>query len=563
VSARPVAAIALLCLLACAAPAAAVVAPGRVTFPIGPTATHDGVDALGLSDGVALPGGGVVLAGIDRSHRIVLAQLHADGSLDPAFGTGGIAHVGAPSFVAQFLQVLRPPDGRLLIVAALPPAGKYELARMVVVALSAGGALDPTFGDGGVATPGVQWGCANCSPAALAPDGSIVLTGSTGQVPPAIEHDPSVVPDFHWVAARLTPTGGLDAGFGQQGIAALPGTNAMGYATASVPGGTVAVLGRDVNGPKLARLTVAGALDPAFAGGAPVALSGAFPWWFGLRGRADGSVDALGSAPGSAQLVRYTASGGLDPAFGTVGVVSLTAGNGPATLLAAPDGADVVAGPASIGNPLETPQLGAARVSAAGVVASVANVAIPFGGGQATAFAVHRAPFVTSLQQNGFFPGRPVARADGSLVLPGAIAVVQYTGEGAGYGIDQAAVAAVTPAFALDPSFGGPARLATVSVHVARQRATSAADVRLLRVAVSARTSGPGLCRLRVNVGRRVIAHSTAPVFAAGPQRLRALLTTVGRRYLRHAHRVPVTVTATFRDLVGAQATARATGTLR
>jgi hypothetical protein len=52
-------------------------------------------------------------------------------------------------------------------------------------------------------------------------------------------------------------------------------------------------------------------------------------------------------------------------------------------------------------------------------------------------------------------------------------------------------------------------------------------------------------------------------VFAAGQQRLRALLTTVGRRYLRHAHRVPVTVTATFRDLVGAQATARATGTLR
>jgi hypothetical protein len=372
------------------------------------------------------------------------------------------------------------------------------------------------------------------------------------------------VPDFHWVAARLTPTGSLDTGFGQQGIAALPGTNGMGYASASVPGGAVAVLGRDVSGPKLARLTAAGALDPAFAGGAPVPLSGAFPFWFGLRGRADGSVDALGTAPGSAQLARYTASGDLDPAFGTAGLVSLIrAGNGPAELLRAPDGGDIVAGPESIGNPAQTPRLIAARVSPAGIVASVANVAIPFGGGQASVFAVHRAPLVTSLRQTGFFPGRALARADGSLVLPGATAVVQYTGEGAGYEIDQAAVAAVTPAFVLDPSFGGPARPATVSVHVARQRATSATDVRLLRVAVSVRTPGPGLCRLRVKVGRRVIAHSTAPVFAAGQQRLRALLTTVGRRYLRHAHRVPVTVTATFRDLVGAQATARATGTLR
>jgi hypothetical protein len=190
-------------------------------------------------------------------------------------------------------------------------------------------------------------------------------------------------------------------------------------------------------------------------------------------------------------------------------------------------------------------------------------VAIPFGGGLATVFTVHRAPTVTSLTQTGFFPGRAFARADGSIVLPGAIGVVQYTGEGAGYEIDQAAVAAVTTGFALDGSFGGAARPAVISVRVPRQRATSAVNVHLLRIVISARTSGPGLCRLRVKAGHRVIAHSTAAVFTAGPQRLPALLTRTGRLYLRHAHRIPVTVTATFRDLVGARASARATGTLR
>ena len=81
---------------------------------------------------------------------------------------------------------------------------------------------------------------------------------------------------------------------------------------------------------------------------------------------------------------------------------------------------------------------------------------------------------------------------------------------------------------------------------------------------MTARASGPGLCLLRVRAGGRIIARSTAPVFAAGRQRLPAPLTTAGRRYLRrHRHHVRVTITAAFRDLVGASAQASAAGTLR
>jgi uncharacterized delta-60 repeat protein len=550
VIARPVGALAVLCVLAAATAAAAAVAPGLVTFPIAATARHDGVDVRGLSYGVGLPGKRALVGGVERSGAIALARLRADGSLDRAFGAGGIAHVDTARFHTQSLQLLRRPDGRLLVVAATGATTD----RLVVVALSADGALERSFGDAGVAAPNLTWGCPTCSPAALAPDGSIVLTGG----------DPSAPADRRWVAVRLTPTGGLDVGFGQQGAAALPGVNATGFATALLPGGAVAVLGRDAGGAKLARLTAAGAPDAGFNGGVPVAPPGAAYSWFSLRGRPDGGVDTLGGARGFARLVRYTPGGRVDPAFGAGGVVTVKAWDGRVELLAAADGGDIVAAPPSNDPALGPPALRATRITAAGIVAGARDVPIPFGGGRASTFAAHRDPLVASLGQSGFVAGRPFARTDGSVVLPGAIGVVQYTGEGVGEEIDQAAVAAVTPSFLLDRSFGGPAWAATFSVRVARQRAASATRADVLGVAVSARASGPGLCLLRVRAGGRLIARSTAPVFSAGRQRLSALLTIAGRRYLRgHRHHVPVTVTAAFRDLVGASAQASAAGTLR
>ena len=192
-------------------------------------------------------------------------------------------------------------------------------------------------------------------------------------------------------------------------------------------------------------------------------------------------------------------------------------------------------------------------MTATGIVASAADVPLVFGGGTTSAGPVRDE---ASVRQNAFVPGRALARADGSLVIPGATGVVEHTDRGPSNSLYEAAVAATTPAFALDTSFGGEAQPPTIAVRVAPERLATA-------VGVTARTSGPGLCLLRVTAGGRVVARSTVAVFAAGPQQLRARLTSTGRRALRGAHGVPVTVTATFRDLVGAQASARAAGTLR
>ena len=49
-----------------------------------------------------------------------------------------------------------------------------------------------------------------------------------------------------------------------------------------------------------------------------------------------------------------------------------------------------------------------------------------------------------------------------------------------------------------------------------------------MSVLVTATTSGPGLCLLRVKAGRQVVARSLAPAFRRGRERLRALLTIPG-----------------------------------
>lgn len=543
-----------LLLLALAAPAGAAVAPGRVTFPLGDGKVVDSVDAFGLDVGVALPDGGMVLAGGEAGQGLVLAQLRKDGSLDPAFGQGGIAHVrvafGRQLVAPIVFQVLRRADGGLRVIyTGGANGGVSELPQLSVAGVTPAGALDQSYGRNGIAQPGIQGSCANCSPAALGADGSIVIVGNTGPV------DSST-----WVVGRITPAGALDPSFGQGGVASLPGTKGLGFGVAVSPGARIVSTGSQSSGPEVAALLPNGKLDPAWNGGAPAAIPTKLPFPFGVLARADGSVDVAASGPTSAELRRFTATGAPDTAFGTV---SLPGSPGADDFLAAPDGSELVVGPTTLNPQLAPPAERIARIAPNGTVTAKADVATAFGGGNATVFAVHRAPFVGRFDQSGFHAGHAFVRPDGSLVVPGMVNVVQYTGEGVGFEIAQAAVAAIAPSLSLDASFGGAATAARLRVGVPRQRASTALDRSRLAVTVKATTDGPGLALLTVRAGHRTIAKSIAPVLRSGPQRLRALLTRTGRRYLRHRRHVRVSVRATFTDLVAQRATSTARGTLR
>ena len=70
--------------------------------------------------------------------------------------------------------------------------------------MTASGAPDPKFGAGGLAPLDLQSSCGGGAPAALAPDGSIVITGNVGQASPGIASNPDAGSTFQWVVRRLT-----------------------------------------------------------------------------------------------------------------------------------------------------------------------------------------------------------------------------------------------------------------------------------------------------------------------------------------------------------------------
>src|SRR5262245_32550126 len=88
------------------------------------------------------PDGKIVVAGDVFAFfgQVVLARYRRDGSLDPAFGTGGIVHTPIPN--AEVHALLLQPDGKLV---AGGTGGKFLLVRYLP-----DGSLDPTFGTGGI-----------------------------------------------------------------------------------------------------------------------------------------------------------------------------------------------------------------------------------------------------------------------------------------------------------------------------------------------------------------------------------------------------------------------------
>ena len=512
-------------LVSCAAPAGAAVAPGRVTFVLDRAGIVPSVDPIGARMGVGLPDGGSVVVGQTRGGRLLLAQLRADGTLNPSFGAGGVAAVTfpEPAPVAP-VQVLRRPDGRLLVIAS--GAGeRLALPQAYVVALTAAGRLDTAFAGTGVLKTAMQVSCGSCSPAALTADGSLVLTGNTGEVPRSVQPGSPSDANFIWVVARFTETGDLDPSFDGDGVRELPGGGGGGYGVAPHAGGAVTVLGRAGGETRLVRLTAAGATDPGFNGGAPVVTGIAF----NVTARPGGGVDVVEGIPVST-LRRFDAAGAVEITR------PLGPGNFVRELLPAPDGSLVVAS-AGLG---ASNAVALSRVSSRHEVTGAAAT-IPIGG-------------------TGFYPGRPFLRADGGVYVPGAAAVVQYTGEGVGNLVEQAAMAAFTPAFALDTTFGGPLRPASLTIRVAPQRLRTANATRTLRLI--ARTSGPASCRVTVTGRGRVLARRTVAAFHTGPQRIDVFRPRLDVR--RYGPLTPrVRVTARCSDLLGATATAAAVGILR
>jgi uncharacterized delta-60 repeat protein len=284
------------------------------------------------------PNGKVVAVG-DSYERgtpnstFALARYTRSGSLDQTFGTGGKVTTDFGRTSSAAFAVALQADGR--IVAAGATRGGIALARY-----DAHGSLDPTFGDGGRVVTDLQSHFQWASAIVIQPDGKLVVSGSTRQLGSYADflvarYTSSGALDQSFGTGGIVSTdfqpGWTDYAYG---VALLPGAKIV-AAGVGLPG--------DAGGPGVIDIAVYdtnGHLDPRFdADGmlvsSPEVDSGA---WGGVIAQPDGKV-VVGANFG---LVRYTASGALDRRFGIDGVAQAT--GGASDLARQPDGKLVTVG---------------------------------------------------------------------------------------------------------------------------------------------------------------------------------------------------------------------------
>jgi uncharacterized delta-60 repeat protein len=259
----------------------------------------------------------------------------APGAPDVTFGDDGAVADGSRGDAATFRAIAVQADGKI-VAGGVPGAAGWFVRRF-----SAAGAVDASFVVPGAALP------ANGELRAIAIDasGRIVCAGTSS---PAIGAAQMTV-------ARLSPTGAADPTFGTGGIYRVPITDAVtgssGFAVAVQPDGKVVVAGSRKAGAGedglAIRLDASGARDATFGGGLVATANSS---WIGVAVEASGAI-ALGGTVTSANendvsfsLLRLTAAGAPDGAFGASGALVFGSGDRASGFARMPDGALALAG---------------------------------------------------------------------------------------------------------------------------------------------------------------------------------------------------------------------------
>jgi uncharacterized delta-60 repeat protein len=221
---------------------------------------------------VVQPDGTIVVAGEaigPGGPTVAIARYRANGSLDPAFGSGG--KVRSPVGIGAGTGLARQPDGKLVVSGTVPgnPGPQFALLRF-----HSNGSFDASFGSAGIAEAPVG---SRSYPygVALQADGKVVAAGNAED---SSRH-------YGWGVVRLNGDGTMDETFGHDG-AVVTNTGANGGF----------------------------AHDVAVQQNGKIVTAGYTP----LEDPTDGTHTTV---------VRYEPNGDLDPRFGKNGIVNTNFGN--------------------------------------------------------------------------------------------------------------------------------------------------------------------------------------------------------------------------------------------
>lgn len=190
-----------------------------------------------------------------------IVRTTATGALDGTFGAGGVARLPA-THASVGASRIAPGPGGTVVVALLVESTGTTVAKVRVSRLRANGTLDSTFGSGGTITIPLA------SPRPRAVDGLAVM--GDGRVVLALSGYATSGDDSFLVVMRRRVNGAPDTTFDADGIAQTAPSNQVHFADQVIaqPDGKVTVLATDNNGgeiiPFMYRLLANGRVDTSF-----------------------------------------------------------------------------------------------------------------------------------------------------------------------------------------------------------------------------------------------------------------------------------------------------------
>jgi uncharacterized delta-60 repeat protein len=293
---------------------------GVVILPFGGGAGSF-ADVVEQSDGKLVAAGDAADDGGDREGLI--ARYDADGALDPGFGDAGVARLPLGSAGGVFVGVVEQADGSLVTAGYDVGVGTHA----IVVRHHADGTLDATFGSGGVVKPPL--GDSAFMGLTQHTDGKLVAAGYAfiGGI-------------YRVIAERFNADGVPDSSFGSGGIAAVAVgfRHAFGLAVAVAPDGGIVVAGVVGQSPSpqdvvVVRFLSDGQPDASFGtNGVVTTAVGRYASGQAVLVQPDGKTVVVGAGQNGTVAVflvaRYLANGTLDPDFGSGGVVTTDIGTG-------------------------------------------------------------------------------------------------------------------------------------------------------------------------------------------------------------------------------------------
>src|SRR5262249_26550805 len=258
------------------------------------------------------------------------------GALDPTFGAGGIVTAPLPGTPSGIVQQA---DGKLLVIADVGQIDQdFGLVRYNV-----DGSIDTTFGAGGVLVADFNHHSDFSTDVVVQPDGKILVSG--------FSYDAR---GNNFAIARYNADGTTDTTFGTNGKVEtefdqttdgiVSRLNAYLSRIVLEGDGKIVVGGGCSGHATVTRYSADGRLDPTFGTGGILQLNDLLGDVRGMAVQPDGKIVATGGNESAEWLIRLNGDGSADPSFGLPGMGLSPMPLVPTTLALQPDGQILVGG---------------------------------------------------------------------------------------------------------------------------------------------------------------------------------------------------------------------------